>query len=50
MLGAAFQVLRRNPRPMFGFSLALTGLIFVVTLVVVGLVSFFSLSLMFLCR
>ncbi|WP_309620975.1 glycerophosphoryl diester phosphodiesterase membrane domain-containing protein [Salinibacterium sp.] len=44
LLGAAFQVLRRNPRPMFGFSLALTGLIFLVTLVVVGLVSFFAFS------
>ena len=44
LLGAAFQVLRRNPRPMFGFSLLLTGLIFIVTLVVVGGVAFFSFS------
>jgi Membrane domain of glycerophosphoryl diester phosphodiesterase len=44
LLGAAFQVLRRNPRPMFGFSLALTGLIFIVTFLVVGLVAFFSFS------
>lgn len=44
MLGAAFQVLRRNPRPMFGFSLLLTGVIFVVTLLVVGFVTVFALS------
>ena len=44
MLGAAFQVLRRNPRPMFGFSLLLTGVIFIVTLLVVGVVSFFAFS------
>jgi hypothetical protein len=44
LLGAAFQVLRRNPRPMFGFSLLLTGIIFVVTLLVVGFVSFLSFS------
>ncbi|MGV8896744.1 MAG: glycerophosphoryl diester phosphodiesterase membrane domain-containing protein [Rhodoglobus sp.] len=44
LLGAAFQVLRRNPRPTFGFALLLTGLIFVVTLLVVGFVSFFAIS------
>jgi hypothetical protein len=42
ILGAAFQVLRRNPKPMFGFALLLTGFIFIMTLVVVGLVTFFA--------
>ncbi len=44
LLGAAFQVLRRNPRPMFGFALLLTGFVFIVTLVVVGVVSFLSIA------
>lgn len=44
LLGASFQVLRRNPRPMFGFSLLLTGLVFLVTLLGVGLLTFWSLS------
>ncbi len=44
LLGAAFQVLRRNPRPTFGFALLLTGLIFVTTMLVVGFVSFFAIS------
>ena len=44
LLGAAFQVLRRNPRPMFGFSLLLTGVIFAFTLLVVGFVTFFAFS------
>ncbi|CAN5400642.1 membrane protein [soil metagenome] len=44
ILGASFQVLRRNPRPTFGFALLVTGLIGVVTLVVVGLVSFLAIA------
>ncbi len=39
MLGASFQVLRRNPRPMFGFALLLTGVVSLSTLVIVGLVT-----------
>lgn len=44
MLGAAFQVLRRNPKPTFGFALLVTGAVFLVTLVVIGLVTFFAAS------
>jgi hypothetical protein len=44
LLGASFQVLRRNPRPMFGFALLLTGFVFVMTLFVVGIVSFLALN------
>jgi hypothetical protein len=44
MLGASFQVLRRNPRPMFGFSLLLTGLIFVLSFLVIGVVTFFAVT------
>lgn len=44
LLGAAFQVLRRNPRPTFGFSLLVTGAIYLVAFGVVGLVSFFAIS------
>jgi len=44
LLGASFQVLRRNPRPTFGFSLLVTGAIYVVSLGVVGFVTFFTLS------
>lgn len=44
ILSASFQVLRRNPRPTFGFSLLVTGVIYVVSLGVVGFVTFFALS------
>ena len=44
ILGASFQVLRRNPRPMFGFSLLLTGGVFVLTLLVIGLFTFWGIS------
>ncbi len=44
LLGASFQVLRRNPRPMFGFALLLTGIVFVFTLLSVGLVTVFAFS------
>jgi hypothetical protein len=44
MLSAAFQVLRRNPRPTFGFALLINGSITILTLVVVGAVTFFAVS------
>ena len=44
LLGASFQVLRRNPKASFGSALLTQGLITVVTLVLVGLVTFFALS------
>jgi hypothetical protein len=36
LLGASFQLIRRNPRPTFGISLLLNGLIYVLFIVVVG--------------
>ncbi len=44
MLSAAFQVLRRNPRPTFGFALLINGTITILTLVVVGAVTFFAVT------
>jgi hypothetical protein len=44
LLGASFQVLRRNPRPMFGFALLLTGFVSVMTLLVVGIVGFLAIN------
>lgn len=44
LLGASFQVLRRNPRPTFGFSLLVTGVIYLIAFGVVGLVSFFAIA------
>ncbi|MCU1411469.1 MAG: hypothetical protein JWR04_2176 [Rhodoglobus sp.] len=44
LLGASFQVLRRNPRPTFGFALLVTGAIYIVSLGVVGFVTFFMIS------
>ena len=44
ILTASFQVLRRNPRPTFGFSLGIQSVIMLLTLVVVGLVTFAALS------
>lgn len=44
ILGASFSVLRRNPRPTFGVSLIVQGVVSVVAILVVGLVSFFALS------
>lgn len=44
LLGAAFQVLRRNPRPTFGFALLITGAVSVLGIFAVGLVSFFAVS------
>ncbi len=42
LLGASFQVLRRNPKPMFGFTVLLTGLTTLVGLAVTGAVAFFA--------
>ena len=39
LLGASFQVLRRNPRPTFGFALLVTGLIYVVGFGIMGFVA-----------
>jgi len=44
LLGASFQVLRRNPRPTFGFSLLVTGLIYIVSILIVGFVTFAAFS------
>ena len=44
LLGAAFQVLRRNPRPTFGFALIVTGAVSILTLLTVGLVTVFAVS------
>jgi hypothetical protein len=44
LLSASFQVLRRNPRPTFGFALLVTGGVMLFTLVAVGTVTFFALS------
>lgn len=37
LLGASFQVLRRNPRPMFGFALLVTGGSLLISALVTGL-------------
>jgi membrane-anchored glycerophosphoryl diester phosphodiesterase (GDPDase) len=42
ILSASFQVLRRNPRPMFGFALLLTGVASLLMIIVVVAVTFFS--------
>jgi hypothetical protein len=44
LLGASFQVLRRNPKASFGSALLTQGLITVTTLVIVGAVTYFALS------
>jgi len=44
LLGAPFQVLRRNPKATFGSALLVQAAIVLVTLVTVGAVSFFALS------
>jgi hypothetical protein len=44
LLGASFQVLRRNPRPTFGFSLLVTGAIYIATFGIIGAVAFFAFS------
>lgn len=47
ILTGSFQVLRRNPRPTFGFALAVQLVITLVTLAVTGLVSFAAFSRLF---
>ena len=42
MLGASFQVMRRNPRPTFGLSLLFSSAVSVVTLIVIGGFAFFA--------
>ena len=44
LLGAPFQVLRRNPKATFGSALIVQGATLLITLLVVGVVSFFALS------
>ena len=44
ILAAPYQLLRRNPRPTFGMSLLLQGSVLLLTLVVVSIAAFFSLS------
>jgi hypothetical protein len=44
LLGAPFQVLRRNPKATFGSALLVQGVTVLVTLLVVGLVTFFALG------
>ncbi|MCU1580545.1 MAG: Membrane-anchored glycerophosphoryl diester phosphodiesterase (GDPDase), rane domain [Rhodoglobus sp.] len=44
LLGAAFQVLRRNPRPTFGFALVVTGIASVVGLLLYGLLTVASVA------
>ncbi|MGY4859708.1 hypothetical protein [Cryobacterium sp. AP23] len=44
LLGAPFQVLRRNPKATFGSALLVQGVTVLVTLLVVGAVTFFALG------
>ena len=44
ILGGSFRVLRRNPKPTFGAALLIEGISVTLVLVVVGLVTFASLS------
>ncbi len=44
ILGASFRVLRRNPRPTFGVALVIQGIVSIVSVVVVGLVTYFATS------
>ncbi|MEO7374845.1 MAG: hypothetical protein ABIW36_13240 [Terrimesophilobacter sp.] len=44
ILGASFRVLRRNPKPTFGAALLIQGASSVLVLVVLGLVTYLSLS------
>ncbi|HUG50382.1 MAG TPA: hypothetical protein VLZ78_05235, partial [Terrimesophilobacter sp.] len=44
ILGGSFRVLRRNPKPTFGAALLIQGASSVLVLVVLGLVTFLSLS------
>ena len=42
ILGASFQVLRRNPKPTFGAALLVQGFVTIVSVLVVGLVAVFA--------
>jgi hypothetical protein len=42
VLGASFQVLRRNPKPTFGVALLIQGIVTIVSIVVVGVVAVFA--------
>ncbi|WP_166879243.1 glycerophosphoryl diester phosphodiesterase membrane domain-containing protein [Salinibacterium sp. ZJ450] len=44
ILGASFQVLRRNPKPTFGMSLLMQGIVMAVTLVVLSVVTAIAIS------
>jgi len=44
ILAAAFQVMRRNPGPTFGFALLITGVIVLLSGVIIGLVTVFAFS------
>lgn len=44
LLGASFKVLRRNPRPTFGIALLVQSLAVILSLVLVGVVTFFLVS------
>lgn len=47
ILSAAFQVMRRNPKPTFGFSLLLNGIIGLISVIVVGVVAVLSFTRVF---
>lgn len=42
IMAGSFQVLRRNPRPTFGFAFGVQAVIMVLTMVIVGVVSFLA--------
>jgi hypothetical protein len=44
LLGASFQVMRRNPRPTFGFALLLAGAVSVISVVAIGALGFILFS------
>ena len=44
LLGASFQVMRRNPRPTFGFALLLAGAVSVISVIAMGAVGFILFS------
>ena len=44
LLWAPFQVLRRNPKATFGSALIVQGVVALVTVVIVGLVTYFALG------
>ncbi len=46
LLGSSFQVLRRNPKASFGSALLIQALVVLVTILVVGVVTFFAVSRM----